>query len=272
MPRIPTRNFLPSTGTLVHLRLPEEDAHVRVDTGVRQGDTVTPFYDPDDRQGDRARPRPHLGDAPHGGADGRDRGGRRHDQRRAPEGAVLASGLRRRRGRYRLHRAPSRHAVRQAGAGRRSRARRRPPWRGCWNSSRPRRLERSVGPEERLPAARRGPRRGALEGRRARGGRDRPPPARRRHRPGAAGRRARGARAAPRRRPAGDPAGRRHFHGDRGAPRRRRTASTTRCSPTARSRTPAAGRSARRHAVRGRGLGRGERCGRRCRARSSTCA
>ncbi|MFO1086150.1 MAG: acetyl/propionyl/methylcrotonyl-CoA carboxylase subunit alpha [Reyranellaceae bacterium] len=42
----PARNFLPSTGTLVHLRLPEESAHVRVDTGVRQGDTVTPFYDP----------------------------------------------------------------------------------------------------------------------------------------------------------------------------------------------------------------------------------
>ena len=42
----PARNFLPSTGTLVHLRLPAEDAHVRVDTGVRQGDTVTPFYDP----------------------------------------------------------------------------------------------------------------------------------------------------------------------------------------------------------------------------------
>jgi 3-methylcrotonyl-CoA carboxylase alpha subunit len=42
----PSRNFLPSTGTLVHLRLPTEDEHVRVDTGVRQGDTVTPFYDP----------------------------------------------------------------------------------------------------------------------------------------------------------------------------------------------------------------------------------
>jgi 3-methylcrotonyl-CoA carboxylase alpha subunit len=42
----PARNFLPSTGTLVHLRLPPEDVHVRVDTGVRQGDTVTPFYDP----------------------------------------------------------------------------------------------------------------------------------------------------------------------------------------------------------------------------------
>jgi len=42
----PARNFLPSTGTLVHLRLPRENAHVRVDTGVREGDTVTPFYDP----------------------------------------------------------------------------------------------------------------------------------------------------------------------------------------------------------------------------------
>jgi len=42
----PNRNFLPSTGTLIHLRLPEEGPHVRVDTGVRQGDTVTPFYDP----------------------------------------------------------------------------------------------------------------------------------------------------------------------------------------------------------------------------------
>src|SRR5437763_879099 len=42
----PVRNFLPSTGTLVHLRLPAENAHVRVDTGVREGDTVTPYYDP----------------------------------------------------------------------------------------------------------------------------------------------------------------------------------------------------------------------------------
>src|SRR6266404_487330 len=42
----PARNFLPSTGTLIHLRLPEEGPHVRVDTGVRQGDAVTPFYDP----------------------------------------------------------------------------------------------------------------------------------------------------------------------------------------------------------------------------------
>jgi len=42
----PTRGFLPSTGTITHLRTPEEGPHVRVDTGVRQGDAVTVHYDP----------------------------------------------------------------------------------------------------------------------------------------------------------------------------------------------------------------------------------
>ncbi len=42
----PARDFLPSTGTLAHLRQPRENAHVRVDTGVRQGDAITPNYDP----------------------------------------------------------------------------------------------------------------------------------------------------------------------------------------------------------------------------------
>jgi 3-methylcrotonyl-CoA carboxylase alpha subunit len=41
----PARNFLPATGTLHGLHLPD-GAGVRVETGVRQGDTVTPFYDP----------------------------------------------------------------------------------------------------------------------------------------------------------------------------------------------------------------------------------
>jgi 3-methylcrotonyl-CoA carboxylase alpha subunit len=39
----PTRNFLPSVGTLQHLKLPPD---IRVDSGVRQGDTITPDYDP----------------------------------------------------------------------------------------------------------------------------------------------------------------------------------------------------------------------------------
>jgi 3-methylcrotonyl-CoA carboxylase alpha subunit len=40
----PERGFLPATGTLHRLRLPSETA--RVETGVREGDAVTPFYDP----------------------------------------------------------------------------------------------------------------------------------------------------------------------------------------------------------------------------------
>ena len=42
----PERGFLPSIGTLAHLRAPVEGAGVRVDTGVRAGDTITPYYDP----------------------------------------------------------------------------------------------------------------------------------------------------------------------------------------------------------------------------------
>ncbi|MBK5276541.1 MAG: acetyl/propionyl/methylcrotonyl-CoA carboxylase subunit alpha [Desulfuromonadales bacterium] len=42
----PARDFLPSTGTLTHLRTPPESAHVRIDTGVRQGDSVSINYDP----------------------------------------------------------------------------------------------------------------------------------------------------------------------------------------------------------------------------------
>ncbi len=42
----PARDFLPSVGTLVHLRQPAERQGVRVDTGVRQGDVISPNYDP----------------------------------------------------------------------------------------------------------------------------------------------------------------------------------------------------------------------------------
>ena len=37
------KGFLPATGTLAHLRFPEG---VRADSGVRGGDTISPFYDP----------------------------------------------------------------------------------------------------------------------------------------------------------------------------------------------------------------------------------
>ena len=43
------RGFLPATGTLHHLRFPDTPApgtSLRVETGVREGDTISPFYDP----------------------------------------------------------------------------------------------------------------------------------------------------------------------------------------------------------------------------------
>jgi 3-methylcrotonyl-CoA carboxylase alpha subunit len=48
----PAKGFLPATGTLRHLRTPEavefraDGAPVRVDSGVREGDAITPYYDP----------------------------------------------------------------------------------------------------------------------------------------------------------------------------------------------------------------------------------
>lgn len=42
----PSTGFLPSTGRLRHLRLPPEGDGVRIDTGVREGDEVSIFYDP----------------------------------------------------------------------------------------------------------------------------------------------------------------------------------------------------------------------------------
>ena len=42
----PDRGFLPSTGKLAHLATPHASAHVRIDTGVEEGDSITPFYDP----------------------------------------------------------------------------------------------------------------------------------------------------------------------------------------------------------------------------------
>ena len=42
----PDNDFLPVTGTLAYLQPPEENANVRVDTGVLQGDEVSVYYDP----------------------------------------------------------------------------------------------------------------------------------------------------------------------------------------------------------------------------------
>ncbi|MFC3715862.1 acetyl/propionyl/methylcrotonyl-CoA carboxylase subunit alpha [Luteimonas soli] len=42
----PDAGFLPGSGRLERLRLPPPSAHVRIDSGVVEGDTVTIFYDP----------------------------------------------------------------------------------------------------------------------------------------------------------------------------------------------------------------------------------
>ncbi len=66
----PARGFLPAIGTLHHLSFPEKlDAGaLRVETGVRQGDAVSPFYDPMIAKivvyaGDRATALAALGEA-----------------------------------------------------------------------------------------------------------------------------------------------------------------------------------------------------------------
>jgi 3-methylcrotonyl-CoA carboxylase alpha subunit len=41
----PERDFLPSVGKIERLRFPDCDGHIRVDSGVREGDVVTPHYD-----------------------------------------------------------------------------------------------------------------------------------------------------------------------------------------------------------------------------------
>ncbi|WP_440224471.1 acetyl/propionyl/methylcrotonyl-CoA carboxylase subunit alpha [Dokdonella sp. MW10] len=42
----PEKDFLPSIGTLVHFSPPVESSALRIDTGVEQGDAISPYYDP----------------------------------------------------------------------------------------------------------------------------------------------------------------------------------------------------------------------------------
>ncbi|MGY0399101.1 MAG: acetyl-CoA carboxylase biotin carboxylase subunit [Ostreibacterium sp.] len=42
----PSKMFLPSPGTLTTLKFPVESKNIRIDTGFREGDKVTPYYDP----------------------------------------------------------------------------------------------------------------------------------------------------------------------------------------------------------------------------------
>ena len=96
----PARGFLPSTGRLEHLRFPAEGDELRIETGVVEGDAVSPFYDADAGQGRRAwrRSRGRLAAAAHGA---RGNAGRRaHDQYRFPAADRERSGLCRRRHRH----------------------------------------------------------------------------------------------------------------------------------------------------------------------------
>ncbi|XP_071949650.1 methylcrotonoyl-CoA carboxylase subunit alpha, mitochondrial-like [Antedon mediterranea] len=67
----PTNNFLPGAGPLWHLEPPVADANTRIETGVREGDEVSTFYDPmiaklvvwsHDRQSALDKLRQHLED------------------------------------------------------------------------------------------------------------------------------------------------------------------------------------------------------------------
>ncbi|MBL0373298.1 acetyl/propionyl/methylcrotonyl-CoA carboxylase subunit alpha [Rhizobium sp. KVB221] len=42
----PANGFLPSTGPVSHLRLPEAGPNLRIDSGIREGDQITVHYDP----------------------------------------------------------------------------------------------------------------------------------------------------------------------------------------------------------------------------------
>jgi 3-methylcrotonyl-CoA carboxylase alpha subunit len=42
----PAKGFLPATGRIAHLAWPANLAHLRIDSGVRQGDRISTFYDP----------------------------------------------------------------------------------------------------------------------------------------------------------------------------------------------------------------------------------
>ena len=44
----PAKGFLPATGTLHHLKFPPapDASALRIETGVRAGDAISPFYDP----------------------------------------------------------------------------------------------------------------------------------------------------------------------------------------------------------------------------------
>ena len=101
----PDKGFLPSTGRLVHLAPPPENDHVRVDTGVEQGDEITPALRPDDRQADRLGRRPPAGAGTHASGAGAVPRGGCVEQCRFPGPPGRGAVVRERRARHRVDRA-----------------------------------------------------------------------------------------------------------------------------------------------------------------------
>ena len=177
----PDKGFLPSIGKLERLRLPAGVEDIRVDAGVREGDAVTPYYDPmiakvigwsETREGAAAVLAEGLAQTEIAGV---------HTNTGFLVRALAQSRFPERRHRYGLYRTSSRQPDRGAHA--RSaghpRARRLFPRRGAFEGAVQR---RSLGRAGRLPPVGRSTREPCVRaGRRARSRRDRPPPKRRTH-------------------------------------------------------------------------------------------
>ena len=137
----PERGFLPSIGTLAHLRAPAAGGRRARRYGCARRRRDLAVLRPDDRQADRPRRGPRDGAAAPRRRAGavRDRG--RCDQRRVPAAGDRARRFRRREARHRTDRAASRRAVSAAfaavGVDR------------CWPRRWPRRWRSSHGPTPR---------------------------------------------------------------------------------------------------------------------------
>jgi len=106
----PDQDFLPSTGRLLHLARPAESLNVRVDTGIEQGDEITPLR-PDDRQADRLGRRPACGTGAHAAGAGRLPHRRRNDQHRLSVASRCLPGVCQCRSRHQPDRAQPRLSV-----------------------------------------------------------------------------------------------------------------------------------------------------------------
>ena len=141
------KGFLPSTGRLIHLAPPPETLHVRVDSGVEEGDEITPYYDPmiaklivwdEDRERACARMLRALAQYPRR---------RRRQQRRVPVATRRLPGVRVRRPRHGPDRTRAGVPVSRAGGGARRGVRARRRWRSCC-ANRSRRRARPAGRED----------------------------------------------------------------------------------------------------------------------------